>query len=67
MFISCFRKQQQVLFEQAGFPVPNAPSSECLPNVVPNSKLRTCQDPQFPKALHSDFMNTPNVMSCHIM
>jgi len=40
---------------------PNAPSSECLPNVVPNSEFRTCPDPEFPNALHSEFMNTPNV------
>jgi len=40
---------------------PNAPSSECLPNIVPNSDFRTCPDPEFPNALHSEFMNTPNV------
>jgi len=42
-------------------PGPNAPSSECLPNVVPNSEFQTCPDPEFPNALHSEFMNTPNV------
>ena len=42
-------------------PCPNAPSSECPPNVVPNSEFRTCPDPEFPNALHSEFMNTPNV------
>jgi len=41
-------------------PGPNAPSSECPPNVVPNSEFRTCGDPKFPNALHSEFMNTPN-------
>jgi len=40
---------------------PNAPSSECPPNVVPNSEFRTCPDPEFPNVLHSEFMNTPNV------
>ena len=39
----------------------SAPSSECLPNVVPNSEFRTCPDPKFPNTLHSKFMNTPNV------
>jgi len=38
-----------------------APSSECLQNVVPNSEFRTCPDPEFPSALHSKFINTPNV------
>ena len=42
-------------------PGPNAPSSECPPNVVPNSEFRTCPDPEFPNVLHSAFMNTPNV------
>ena len=42
-------------------PGPNAPSSECPPNVVPNSEFRTCPDPEFPNELHSEFMNTPNV------
>jgi len=42
-------------------PGPNAPSSECWPNVVPNSEFRTCADPEFPNVLHSEFMNTPNV------
>ena len=31
----------------------NAPSSECPPNVLPNSEFRTCPDPEFPNALHS--------------
>ena len=42
-------------------PGQNAPSSECPPNVVPNSEFRTCPDPEFPNALHSEFMNAPNV------
>jgi len=42
-------------------PGQNAPSSECPPNVVPNSEFRTCPDPEFPNTLHSEFMNTPNV------
>jgi len=42
-------------------PGPNAHSSECPPNVVPNSEFRTCPDPEFPDALHCEFMNTPNV------
>jgi len=42
-------------------PAPNAPSSECPPNVVPNCEFRTCPNPEFPNALHSKFMNTPNV------
>jgi len=42
-------------------PCPNAPSYECPSNVVPNSEFRTCPDPEFPNALHSEFMNTPNV------
>jgi len=42
-------------------PGPNAPSSECLSNVVPNSEFGTCPDPEFPNTLHSEFMNTPNV------
>ena len=42
-------------------PGPNAPSSECLLNVVPNSEFRTCRDLEFPNALHSEFRNTPNV------
>jgi len=42
-------------------PGPNAPSSECPPNVVPNSEFRTCPDPEFPNVLHSEFMNTLNV------
>jgi len=42
-------------------PGPNAPSSECRPNVVPNSEFQTCPDPEFPNTLHSEFMNTPNV------
>jgi len=51
--------------KQVGFygpiapPGPNAPSSECPSNVVPNSEFRTCPNPEFP--LHSEFMNTPNV------
>jgi len=29
---------------------------------VPNSEFRTCHaDPDFPNALHSEFMNAPNV------
>jgi len=39
----------------------NAPSSECPSNVVPNSEFRTCPDPGFPNALHSEFINMPNV------
>jgi len=42
-------------------PGPNALSSECWPNVVPNCEFRTCPDPEFLNALHSEFMNTPNV------
>jgi len=51
------------LIKQAGwFLRPDcAPSSECLPNVVPNSEFQTCPDPKFPNALHCEFMNTPNV------
>ena len=37
------------------------PRSECPPNVVPNSKFRTCPDPKFRNVLHSKFMNIPNV------
>jgi len=42
-------------------PGPNAPNSECPPNVVPNSEFQTCRDPEFPNELHSEFMNKPNV------
>ena len=42
-------------------PGQNAPSSECPPNVVPNSEFRPCPDTEFPNVLHSEFMNTPNV------
>ena len=42
-------------------PGPNAHSSECPLNVVPNCEFRTCPDSEFPNALHSEFMNTPNV------
>jgi len=42
-------------------PGPNAPSSEFSVNVVPNAEFRTCPDPEFPNALHSENMNTPNV------
>jgi len=42
-------------------PGPNAPSSECPSNVVPNSEFRTCPDPEIPNVLHSEFMNMPNV------
>ena len=31
-------------------PGPNVPSSECPPNVMPNSQFRTCPDPEFPSA-----------------
>ena len=56
------------VIQQAGWflrpdcaPGPNAPSSECPPNVVPNCEFRTCRDPKFLNAIHSEFMNTPNV------
>jgi len=42
-------------------PGPNAASSECPTNVLPNSEFRTCPDPEFPNALRSEFMNTPNI------
>ena len=35
--------------------------SECPPNVVPNSEFRTCPNTDCPNAIHSKFMNTPNV------
>jgi len=42
-------------------PGSNAPSSECPPNIMPISEFQTCPDPELPNALHSEFMNTPNV------
>ena len=40
-------------------PRSECPSLECPSNVVPNSEFQTCPDPEFPNALHSEFMNTP--------
>ena len=45
----------------------NATSSECPSNIVPNSEFRTCPDPGFPNALHSEFMNTPNVEFLNVL
>jgi len=47
-------------YGQIAPPGHNAPSSECPPNVVPNSEFRTYQIPNFQTRFHSENMNTPN-------